>query len=51
MDYKISIKKKSGQLEDWNSEKIIRACSKSADRAGVVFDEDTKHEVISFVWN
>ena len=50
-EFPVQIRKKSGNLEDWDASKIIAACTKSANRAGVDFDEETKHNVVAEVWN
>ena len=51
MDKIIYIKKKSGLLEEWNPEKIAKAVTKSANRAGVVLDEDEYSRIINLVWD
>ena len=45
----ILIRKKSGNLEEWNSQKIIRAIHKSADRAGEKLSEEEDNKVVNLV--
>lgn len=45
----ILIRKKSGNLEEWNSQKIIRAIHKSADRAGETLSEEEDNKVVNLV--
>ena len=46
----IFIRKKSGNLEAWNPEKIVKAITKSANRASVIFEDEDKEKVVSLVW-
>lgn len=47
----IYVQKKSGQLEDWNPEKIESAVSKSADRIGTILSDEEKAEIVGMVEN
>lgn len=47
MDY--YVKKKTGNLEDWNSEKIVKAVTKSAERIATDFSEDEIGKIVGLV--
>lgn len=51
MNYEIYVEKKSGNLEDWDTSKIIKAIEKSANRAGTELSDMDKDQVIAFVEN
>jgi ribonucleoside-triphosphate reductase len=50
MDKMIYIKKKTGLLEDWNPQKIVKAVEKSANRASVALSDDEYQQIIDLVW-
>ena len=46
MNDTIYVRKKSGNLEEWNPDKIIAAVTKSADRACVKFTKDQENAIV-----
>ena len=47
MDY--FVRKKSGNLEEWNPEKIVKAITKSADRIATVITDEEYGKIIGLV--
>lgn len=45
----MKVKKKDGTVQAWNSDKIIAAVSKSAERINVVFNQQQKDSIVGFV--
>ena len=46
---KMKVRKKDGTIQEWNSDKITAAVSKSAERINVIFNDQQINSIIGYV--